>query len=61
MSKSNAQVFQLTDKLNYDNDARNEYNKTYIVDLKSLAKRTVVYHLLDNLCYTHYLYSEKHF
>ena len=27
------------------------HNKTYILDLKDIAKCSVVYHLFDNLCY----------
>ena len=32
-------------------DARTAYYKTYILDLKDIAKCSVVYHLFDNLCY----------
>ena len=50
-------MFLLTDKLN-DIDARTAYNKTHILDLRSLAKYPVVNHLLGNYCYKCYLYSE---
>ena len=49
-------MFQLTDKQNYDIDAITVYNKTYILDLKSLAKCPVVYHVfgsyVTNIIYT---------